>query len=1112
MPGGRNDDRERNPRANFEGRPATRPEPRKGNFEKSAAELGQETAAGQPSGTPPARAGAPPERPAVRGGDFRRPNGLRNAPDSTTVAEGRSLEQARNRTFAVDATLDRYFGLSFPDRKDGQTFSPYVAFVRQFEMALINEVAEKHGLLSERVGAGADQSRAFLAVHSSLDLFSKGPEDMEKVLGKSLSLFTQHFHRALEGQRRELTSQSMNWNAQAQVAAQLKVQSGPIRIVDPETQAVPPAHAVRVPLGNGETATYGFTWTGKARQRQLQLVDESTNVGGLTFAPMNPKNPQDLGLPELQGANGALRAETVKALEARGVVFVTHAATERDLLAGTVLDSQDGGRVILANLLTETFQAVLEDQGMEQVLASEPQAGTAEILRRADQFIGATIVTLGRLDRSTLDDVNRAKDGSAVDPVAQVVESLRASLQPLARQEKLAELAETVKGNIKQLSEGLPSFVQKSNPDYYRNKMLKDLAREISWIDSKGGDIFESIEKVTSLSMQNADERASREGAAFNFGSDLALILNRSGALNKAIADVRAVMDKVGLDQKTLAAYSSDAIFASKFDTILGTQPDSVLGRQYLRTWKSMEILTHGKVKVGDAGAGEVDPYAHENPLFSLANKVMAENQGIIQRHQRVAAAEGMLADAYLVEIAGPYLDSMNEGKGATPAELQGLQRVARIALEDHIKKAPQPGNLEPEWVAWYAPLRRKMEEHWGQITATAKSRDRERGGGIPSNDAELQAAIGSLAQPRAKILMQRGVTFMGLLGAHYGAMRAETRAPGHPIRLMKVNAAIKIAQGVASRMPDVPHYASNYNSIVRIFQVKDEQGRPSGKYGQVIGKPSWTGKMNWEVGRLIDKPKSGIPTEVYQSGIQKRRVEIVHASLKLPVPMDTLGEKMDQDDLRQILGTISDHFSDVPLANGGYLSHGLLDGGEALAKLGIYLPSGAIRPMNFEPGRGYLINGDRTGKPQAELDLFPLDPRTGDFARKRNGEMEDYKRTPFTSVEELTTEMDRRVAAAAKSLPPDSEEIEDLKRVAAAVVSHCADIMNPKIRDQALLAMMTGATGAKTPCALLVTPIKSNKRWGAASDPEACTRAYARFSQTMAAVGSAFEGFETRP
>jgi hypothetical protein len=200
-----------------------------------------------------------------------------------------------------------------------------------------------------------------------------------------------------------------------------------------------------------------------------------------------------------------------------------------------------------------------------------------------------------------------------------------------------------------------------------------------------------------------------------------------------------------------------------------------------------MEILVHGK-----AGGGSVGT--------PLANKVMEENLGIIQRQYPVSAAEGMLADAYLVELVGPYLDNLNDGKGATPAELQGLQRVARMALEDHILKAPQRGDLEPGWDVWYSPLRRMMEDHWGKVMGTAVNRGASCPWGIPANDQELGVAVESLVQPTARSLFLMGVAFMNLLGSVSVVMRGSGQAPGQPLRLMKMRAVGRILGGYSRK------------------------------------------------------------------------------------------------------------------------------------------------------------------------------------------------------------------------------------------------------------------------------------------------------------------------
>ena len=464
-----------------------RSESRKGTFEKVAAEVvgqGQNVGDAQPG------MNAPPVRP--RGPANQR---FQGGPEPTSVSGGRSIEQMGMRPFHVDATLGDYFNVSFPNREVGQTLSPYVAFIRQFEASLINEVAEKHELLASRVGPGSDQSRASLAVRSSLNSFSK---ESEMIFGTSLTAFNVHFCRALEGKRREITAQVMDWGEQALVAAQLKVQAGTVMFMDPETNVVSPAHAIRVPLTDGGTATYGFSLAGSVRQRHLQLVDASRNASGFIFEPKDPKDPAALGLPELAEVNGAIRGNVVQSLrEEKGVVFVTHAVVPRDLLAGTVLDEQDGGRIILANIMSEGLQAVIDAPEIEQVLSAPAVSGSAEVLRQADQMIAAVLVTMARVDASTQLDMHYVKDGSAVDPVVLVVEAIRKSISSLARKDGLAELAKTVQDKIRSMGEGLGRYV---DPQNFQDRMKKDLMRDLSW----GGDVFESVSKVMTLAMDGA--------------------------------------------------------------------------------------------------------------------------------------------------------------------------------------------------------------------------------------------------------------------------------------------------------------------------------------------------------------------------------------------------------------------------------------------------------------------------------------------------------------------------------------------------------------------------------------------------------------------------------
>lgn len=1095
-------ERDNNPRPRFDGRPkgdSTRPEPRTGALEAAAQDLGGTTLS-QPAPVSASRVSLDGPRVAPA-------KALQNAPSLSTDT-GRGLQQAGDRALSVDAMLSRYFTYSYTGRSGGHTLSPYVAFTREFEGALLNEAAERQGLLANRDGRGAEQSRSFLQLNKAISSTFKGGDEAHVLWGAPLAAFNEKFSRALEEKKRELNSSLSDEARQFMVAAQLRVQQNPIRFVDPDTSAVVPAYAARVPSGDGEWQTYGFQVEGKIRSREVQVVADGEISERWSFDPTEVISPEEAGLDELLGSQGVLGVDGVLALRNRGVELVSHPVRPQDLLAGTVLDSQDGSRVVLAGLLSESLQEVVDHPAIEAALRAGTLQGTEEILNRADKATAATLVTMARLDRATRDDVNRATEGSLVDPMAQVIESLRATIMPLAvdsKTDQMKELDAKVRENIRAMGESLPARPTRGD---HRGKLKKALVDEMNRLDRFGnGDVFAAIAKVTSLAVERADERNTREGTSSreNYGSDLAVITHRANALTAALGDVKAVLGDIGLDQKALAAFGTAPLFDQKLEVLLGTSTESALGRAFAKTHRLMQIYVHGEVGKGRP----VDPFAQEHPTYDLANEVMGGIYGLVRRDNDLSLGEGIYADAYLVEAARAHIDAL--GGQLSPESLSRLQQVAGTALADHEAGHPiRDFKSNADMAGWYRLVRDTISVRDTRIREASGGRLR---GGIPASEEELQAVIEQLTDPKAKTLMQRGAALIGLVGAHYGAMKAENRVPGFPVRLGKVNASLRLAQVVPSGIADVPHYMSNPSGYVRLVQLQDDAGKPSGKYLKMVGEVKPTGVMSWSPEGLLSKPRTEIPSETHKAGIAKRRVEIMHASLKAPLPVSELGGKrvLDEQEVAELAAAVSDHFSDVPLTHGGFLGHGMVDGGDGLPQLGIYLPSGAVRPMNLA-NANVVLSGGAKGL-HFDLDLVPLSQETGDFARKRNGEIESPKRISFADLKSLQEELERRVEAAIRN---NASDVDYLTGVARGVLDAAALIFNAKPVDHRVpvLAFMPTAGGEQRPCGLLVVPLAGAKRTRerkAHKDPAACTKAYAQFTFTMAKVGASFEGHETK-
>jgi hypothetical protein len=977
---------------------------------------------------------------------------------------------------------------------------------------MLNEVAEKQELIANREGRGAEQARTFLYLNKAISSTFKGGDEARVLWGAPLAAVNERFKRALEEKRRELNSSLSDQARQFEVASQLRVQNHPIRFIDPDTNAVSPAFAVRTPNGDGTWSTFGFQMEGKLKDRVLNMVTNGELAANWAFEPTEVLSPVEAGLDELEGTQGVVGLDGVLALRSRGVELLTHPVAPRDLLAGTVLDDQDGSRVILAGMLSETLQEVLDDPAIEATLRASAAHGTDELMLRADKATAAVVVTMARLDRATRDDVNRACEGSLVDPIAPIVESLRATLMPLAVENKTTEmqaLAEDLRQKVQALSESLPTRYSRRD---HRQRLKKAVVDEFRKIDQYGGDPFAAVAKVTSLALERADERSARDGAANreNYGSDLAVISNRAAALTAALGDVKVVMEEIGLDQKTLAAYGTTPIFDTKLDVLLGTSTESALGRAFRKTHRIMQIYVHGEV----GKDRPVDPFAQEHPsgLYDLANEVMGQVYGLVRRDMDLSLGEGLFADAYLIEAARAHLDSM--GAQLSPEGLTQLQRVAGKAVADHEGGFPMRDFKDsPDTAVWYRLVRDTISIRDTSIRDASQGRMK---GGIPASEEELQAIIERMNDPRAKTLMQRGAALIGLVGAHYGAMKAENRVPGYPVRLGKVNASLRLAQAVPSGVPDVPHYMANPSGYVRLVQLQDDAGKPSGKYLKLMGAVKPSGRMAWSVAGLLSKPKSDIPTEAHRNGVAKRRVEIMHASMPSPIPISELSGKrlLDESEVAELALAACDHYSDVPLSHGGFLGHGTLDGGDALSRLGIFLPSGSVRPMNLANASA-VVSGDANGL-YFELDMVPLDPETKEFARKRNGELEYPKGVTFRDHKSLQEELERRLEAALRGASEGSDGAVYVTAVARGVLDAADGIFNAKRVDGRIpvLAFMPTAGGQQRPSGLMVVALTGAKRTRgrkAHKDPIACTKAYAQFTLTMAKVGASFEGHETK-
>lgn len=447
-------------------------------------------------------------------------------------------------------------------------------------------------------------------------------------------------------------------------------------------------------------------------------------------------------------------------------IFQNYTSSPNAVVLESWRTEPDGMWRILAHLFAKSFFTSWYDQTLLKVLTSEPVSGSRELLRQADQLIGAVIVTLGRLDQSTYFDLKEIMEGLAQDPVVKVLKAIRASVQSLAGREGLSDLSSDVAGKVRAYQgEATDSPWGETLQACMRQGLLQAMLNQ----EKPGVSIFETIAQVLQHVVINAPY-GNPLVEQNPFGKTLDEVIERSRFLTRVLEAARSILNELGLNRLTLGGLGGGDIFDAELDLAVSSGPGSILARRFERTWTLMEILTHGKVKVGNVGDGRVDPYEDLTGLFTPANKVLAENHGIVQRHQRVAAAEGMLADAYLVEMAGPYLDGLNEGKGATPAEIMGLQRITRIAFGDHLVEAPGREELPPRWKYWYFGLRRKLEMD---------------GARVPYTDQDLRRSVDTLSQSEAKCLYLRGASLMSLIGSHFAILEGQERRPGEPLNRM---------------------------------------------------------------------------------------------------------------------------------------------------------------------------------------------------------------------------------------------------------------------------------------------------------------------------------------
>lgn len=1096
--------RERDPkgRVSFEGPDSRRSQMRSG---KPAAEtLGE----GKPAPLPVQRTSAPPPQPpSERLADREAPEAVesRKAPTASrpslpdVVAEttprdrDRGLEDARGRGFRIDDYLGTCFKQAFNQRSEGRSLSLHVAESRQFEGAVLADVLERNGLLPKRTGTGSDLDRAKISILAVSGKSEKELQAEEAVYGRPLAAFNQAFRESLATMRRQILG-SENDLQQAEVAQQLLVQDGNMRFVDPATGAVRTAYALRIPGEGGHrfvgiaSSSDGFSLSA-GEGVKIVVQGKPSDRGG--FEPEVLVDPTELGMAELAGNKSIVRGAVVTALQARGVEFVTSPVIERDLLKGTKLQDQDGIRNVIAEAFSEALQRVVDSDEIRDALEAPETVGVQELLRRNEAFTAAILVSLYRVDQSTLQDLESAKAGRWVDPVSRLTLAMRATLASAGEK---SELMESVEAKIRETCQAMKDRGRRPNSDDFVGRMLWDLGDEVRKADrprsgrsageeSKAAfDVVGALGKTFARMLENADDRKDHETEPREYGNDLALVHNRCTNLTAALGDIRAVAERVGLGPKELRKFDcAQDLFDTRLDTEVGRGPESLFSRQFGATHRTMRILMKGEV--------EGDVRVHDHPLFEKANLVMDEAGGLMQRHvdyPGVNAHVAMIADAVLLDASAQDLERNRMGGPV----LTGIQDLARMAVADEIERRSGRGDMKPVDAQWYKIVRDRAKYVL-------------QGHGIASEE-DLVGGCSRLRSVQAKALLERMKALP--MGAFYGGLQSQMRLPGYPIRLGKVNASFELGiKDVPSAMPDVPNFPTNPSSYQRLLQLRGDDGKPSGTYISLRGVPSDIGTMEWASEGLLKRPKAEIPAAVAASG--HTRVEIMHKSMDLPSGVKMADLASGRVDVGEMAKAVCSHFRDVPLRNDRFLTHGYLvvDPKAPAGLLGVHFPAGAYRPMNLNPGRGGIIPV-RNEKTQAILNLVPLNATKNALDPKR-----EPVQVSFSSVQQLQDEFEKRMEIVCRSygIEEGSESFRILDQARNRIVQHASAFLEPEVLRQPMLALMPAGQARQKPSCLLVMPMKGERV--TAWDPVACQRAYANLTSQFAAVGVNFDAYITK-
>lgn len=998
-------------------------------------------------------------------------------PETSTKDRDRGLEDARGRSFKVDDFLGVCFERAYNQREDGRSLSLHVAEIRQFEGAVLADVMERQGLIAKRTGVGAEHDRARISLFSAVGRGEKELAAEEVVFGRPLAAFNEAFREELASFRRQIVGVG-DERSQRLVAEQLLVQDGTICFTDPQLGAVRTAWALRVPDEDG------FKTVGFASSRGLSALGEGLRLitsgvpsesGG--FEPEMVVSPAEAGLAELDGQKGSVvRGAVVSALQARGVEFVTAPVTERDLLKGTKLYDQDGARRILAEAFSGALAKVVDGDELRDVLESSEMVGSPELMRRSEAFCAGVLVALYRLDQATATDLEAGKSARWVDPVARLTLAMRATLNSAAEK---SELVEAVESKIREWNKGFP------NSGDHQGRMMWDLHKAAERSDAqarqrrRGGedaaaafDVMGAIGKTFARALERADDRKVDNEEPHLYGSDLALLTNRSERLTAVLKDVRAVAEQLGLGQKDLAKHGcTSEIFDNRLDGEIGRGPESLFSRQFGATHRAMRVLMQGDV--------QDDPRVHEHPLYEAANKILERDGGLMFAkvgHRSVNAQVAMMADAILMEASGADIERSKMGGEV----LTTLQDVARKAVADELDRMSERSDLKPTFVPWYKLIR-------DRAAYVLQGRD-------VTSEESLTNACTRLSNPHAKALMER---IKGLpIGAFYGGLKEQMRLPGYPIRLGKLAATYDLAQkDIPSGMPDVPNFPPNPASYVRILQLRGGDGKPSGDYIRLKGEPLDTGAMQWTFDDVLRRPKAEINTQAVEE--RNTRLEVLHKAMALPSGM-CLSDLKPGPANPELVRAVSKHFSDVPLRNDRFLSHGYLvvDPRSPAGLMGVQFPAGAYRPMNLRPNSGDLIRV-QDGKPQAGFELVPLNAtKTGLDPKGRPVLIQ------FNSQSKLEEEFNRRMEIACRSygIEEGSPSYQVLEQAKKRLIQHGALFLDPEVLDKPMLVLMPGGQARHKPACTQIMPIKG-KEW----DPVACQRAFADLTSDQTAYGIHF-------